>query len=347
MYLYSCLGCLYERYRQEQMLIEYGVNAVGNLLEVEAVSKDYGVKRVVNEVSFEVKPGEIMAMLGPNGAGKTTTIRMIMGITAPDQGRITFYLNGEGTNAVPKNRVGYLPEERGLYKEARVMDILLFLAGLKDITKETAKETAMVWLEKFGLENNAHSKIEQLSKGMAQKVQFIASIIHKPGLIVLDEPFSGLDPVSQDLFKEEIRALAEQGAAILLSSHQMNLVEETCDRIFLIHEGKKVLYGSLQDIKDEYGNYKVNIYSRSGIGSLAASPMISDYKRNGPRWILGLKGHIKPAQFLSSIPEDTPIDEISVSRISLHDIFVKVAKGGIDHETNYEDNDLGGHEKFA
>lgn len=301
------------------------------LLDVQSVQKTYGSKSVVKDVSFQAKAGQIMGILGPNGAGKTTTIRMIMGITLPDSGKVIFHQNGSMMPKVPRSRIGYLPEERGLYKEARVMEILLFLSGLKDLPKPVARKRAMEWLEKFDLGGHANSKIEQLSKGMAQKVQFISSILHEPQLIILDEPFSGLDPVSQDVFKEEIRNLAKRGTAILLSSHQMNIVEELCNQIFLIHQGQKVVSGTMGEIKELHGNYRVHIYSENGLGGLENSPLVAKQTRDDAKWTLNLKEQVTPAQFLSTIPEDAPISELSISRASLHDIFVKIAKGG-DHQ---------------
>lgn len=299
------------------------------LLSVEAVVKEYGRKRAVDAVSFEVQRGEIVGFLGPNGAGKTTTIRMIMGITAPDEGRIIYNVDGGQGNQVPKGRVGYLPEERGLYKEARVMDVLLFLAGLKGMDRKAAKARALEWLERFGLKEYAYAKVQQLSKGMAQKVQFIASVIHEPDLVVLDEPFSGLDPVNQDLFKNEIRRLAATGSAVLLSSHQMNLVEELCHRLFLIHQGKRVLYGSLYDIKAEYGAHRVRMLVTREGWEPPTSPLVESEEWDGNWYTCLLRPGVEPVEYLRSLPDDAPIEELNLSRISLHDIFVRTAQGGV------------------
>lgn len=297
------------------------------LLSVEGVVKEFGRKRAVDSVSFAVRRGEILGFLGPNGAGKTTTIRMIMGITAPDQGRITYHVDGRQENRVPKERVGYLPEERGLYKEARVMDVLLFLAGLKGMDKKTARARSMEWLERFGLKEYAFAKVQQLSKGMAQKVQFIAAVLHEPRLLILDEPFSGLDPVNQELFMNEIRQLAAQGCAVLLSSHQMNLVEELCERIFLIHQGRRVVYGALNDIKAAYGVHRVRMRLRDPGWRLPLSTLVESAEYDGPRATLLLRPGVEPAAFLASLPADAPIEEIAVARISLHEIFVRIARG--------------------
>lgn len=297
-------------------------------LVVDAVNKSFGDKHVVKNVSFQAQAGEILGILGPNGAGKTTTIRMIMGITAPDSGNIIFEMNGTQTRTVPKDLVGYLPEERGLYKEARVMQILLFLASLKNVPRHLAKQRAARWLAKFELEEYANAKVEQLSKGMAQKVQFIAAVLHEPKFIVLDEPFSGLDPVSQNLFKEEIRQLAASGAVVLLSSHQMNIVEELCDRIFLIDHGREVVSGRLADIKERYGNYRVYVDAPLGVDSLMRLPTVAGWEQvSEERWIIFLRDDARLEEFLHQIPLDAGLRELRVIRPSLHDIFVKIATG--------------------
>src|SRR5699024_1132535 len=231
------------------------------ILSVENLVKTFKDKKVLKNISFDVRKGEIMAILGPNGAGKSTTIRNIMRILYPDEGAITFHNNGG--EEIPRHKIGYLPEERGLYKNVKVLDILLYLADLKDYPLKKAKERALYYLKKFDLEGKENVSIDELSKGMGQKVQFISSIIHEPELLILDEPFSGLDPVSQDLFKQEIRRLADEGTAILLSSHQMNLVEQMCDRLFMINKGQRVIYGHINDVKAQYANFKCTIFGQN------------------------------------------------------------------------------------
>lgn len=297
------------------------------ILSVDQVVKRYGNLVPVDHVSFSVNRGEILGFLGPNGAGKTTTIRMIMGITVPDEGTVRFHGIGTNDGEIPKDRVGYLPEERGLYRESRVIDILVFLGTLKGIPAKEARAKGMEWLDRFGLGEYAKAKVSQLSKGMAQKVQFISAIIHEPDLVVLDEPFSGLDPVNQELFKAEILKLAARGTAVLLSSHQMNLVEELCERIFLIHRGKRVVYGTLREVKAEYGVQRVRLHASEGAWRPPDSPLIESAAREGDGWTLHLERGVAPLQFLRSLPPDAPIEEISVSRISLHDIFLRIAKG--------------------
>lgn len=310
-----------------------------NGLEVQGISKVYGSNTVVDNVSFHAPPGKILGVLGPNGAGKTTIIRMIMGITAPDQGNVFFKDQEEKNKGIPLASIGYLPEERGLYKDAKVMNILVFLAGLNDVPKNVAKERALKWLTKFELAEHTNSKVDQLSKGMAQKVQFIGSILHEPNFIVLDEPFSGLDPVSQDIFKAEIRALAATGATILLSSHQMNIVEELCDNLFLIHQGKEVVYGELQTIKEKYGNFRVNMLSSASTDIVLNTGLVAGFEELGQaRYRYILKDGVTPLQFTNSLPTDLEVRELTVSRPSLHDIFVQIAQGGAEFASNLENS---------
>lgn len=293
------------------------------MLTVEGLGKSFKDKRIISNISFEVKKGEIMALLGPNGAGKSTTIRNIMGIMYPDEGTITFH-NSAGKE-IPRNKIGYLPEERGLYKNVKVMDILLYLAELKDYPLDRAKQRTLDYLKKFGLEGKDKVSVEELSKGMGQKVQFIAAILHEPELLILDEPFSGLDPVSQELFKEEIRSLAANGTAILLSSHQMNLVEEMADRLFLIHRGTRVIYGPLSDVKKEYANFKCTINGANRHAMLQSLPEVERVQQNGESAVLYLSKHIQPAVWLKNLPAELDIQELSIDRISLHEIFIDIA----------------------
>jgi ABC-2 type transport system ATP-binding protein len=304
-------------------------------LELREVSKSFGEKQVVDKVSFASEGGEILGFLGPNGAGKTTTIRILMGIIAADEGKVIYRTEKGFSEIIPKSSIGYLPEERGLYKEAKVLNVLGFLAGLKSVAKKEARERALQWLDKFALKDYSQAKIEELSKGMSQKIQFIASILHKPKLLILDEPFSGLDPVSQDLFKAELRRLAEEGTTILLSSHQMNIMEELCNRIFLIHQGKEVFYGTLPEIKEKYGNYKVtlSVTENYDFNRLTGLSFVADSERlNALEYEISLKEKTQPGEFLTVIDKDCPIRELKVSRSSLHDIFVKIALGREENE---------------
>lgn len=298
------------------------------ILSVEKLGKSFKDKQILKDISFEVKKGEIMAILGPNGAGKSTTIRNIMGIMYPDEGKIKFH-NRNG-NEIPRDKIGYLPEERGLYKNVKIMDVLLFFAELKNYPLKKARERALKYLRKFDLEGKEKASIEELSKGMGQKVQFIASIIHEPELLILDEPFSGLDPVSQELFKKEIRELAKNGTAILLSSHQMNLVEELCDRLFMINRGQKVIYGTLEDVKREYANFKCSIRGKNDRSILERIKSVTRVETDHDHSILYLTSDVHLPSWLKELPEEINIEEMVIDRTTLHEIFIDIATGKLE-----------------
>jgi len=292
------------------------------LLSVENLHKSFKDRHVLKDISFEVRRGEIMAVLGPNGAGKSTTIRNIMGIIQPDEGNVHF----AGERGVPRHKIGYLPEERGLYKNVQVMDILMYLADLKGYPLKKARERAIFYLKQFGLEGKEQTKLEELSKGMSQKVQLISSILHEPELLILDEPFSGLDPVSQDQFKEEINKLANDGTAILISSHQMNLIEEICDRLFMIQNGKKVIYGTLDEVKTEYANFKCIIRGRNlDEQPINLIPQVQRREYKEGACMLYLDKGVEPTPWLRTLPDGLDIQELTLDRISLHEIFIDVA----------------------
>ncbi|MBT9177433.1 MAG: ABC-type transporter ATP-binding protein EcsA [Firmicutes bacterium] len=301
---------------------------MADLLSVRSINKTFGATRVVRDLSFAVQEGEIFGLLGPNGAGKSTTIRCILGIILPDSGDITFSFAKNGT---ARHSIGYLPEERGLYKDVPVLDIILYLASLKGYPLAKARQRAEVLLERFSLSKKGKAKVEELSKGMAQKVQFIASIIHEPKLLILDEPFSGLDPVSQDILKAEVRALAGQGTAILLSAHQMHLVEELCDRISLINQGQQAVYGRMIDIKTRFAEQKCVIHGDNGHIDFERLPAVRRAERDKAKTTLYVHASSSMAELLKELPVGTEIDELRIERISLHDIFVNVTQGGASH----------------
>ncbi len=300
------------------------------VLEVRSITKQFESVRAVGDVSFEVQRGEILGYLGPNGAGKTTSIRMILGIFQPDAGEISIHI-GEHSGRLLKERTGYLPEERGLYSDATVLDALVYFAELKGLSRAEARPLVLQWLGRFDLHEWANKKVERLSKGMQQKVQFIAAVAHKPDLLVLDEPFSGLDPVHQDLLKDVIRELRDGGAAIMLSAHQMNQVEELCDRIFLIDRGRRVLYGTLDEIKAQDGEHVVRLRFDGSAESLSALPGVKDLAIDGDRASLRLERGAGPDAFVRSLPATLAIREITVTRPPLHDIFVRTV-GRESHE---------------
>jgi len=226
-----------------------------HMLIAENIDKNYGAFKALNNVSIKVPKGSIFGLLGPNGAGKTTLIRIINQITMPDEGSVI--LDGENLKSHHIRDIGYLPEERGLYKSMKVGEQALYLAQLKGLTKAEAKERLKYWFEKFEISDWWNKKIQELSKGMAQKIQFIVTVLHQPKLLIFDEPFSGFDPINANLIKDEILQLREEGATVIFATHRMESVEELCDHIALIHESNKILDGKLIDIKREY---KSNIF---------------------------------------------------------------------------------------
>jgi ABC-2 type transport system ATP-binding protein len=300
------------------------------VLVVEGVSKRFGDVAAVRDVSFSATRGTILGLLGPNGAGKTTTLRMIMGIIDPDEGTMRFSLDG-GAGELNKERIGYLPEERGLYDDARVLETLVYLGELKGLSRAEAARRAGEWLSRLDLSSWANRKVESLSKGMQQKVQFAAAILHKPDLVVLDEPFSGLDPVHQDFIKDVIRGLRAERTAVVLSSHLMNQVEELTDEIVLIDHGQAVLSGSLDAIKEEHGIHVVRLRFRGDRDALAKDRRIEGLRVEGDRATFRLPRGVEPDGFVRSLPPGIVVREIAVERPPLHDIFI-AAVGRDDYE---------------
>jgi len=234
-----------------------------SILRLENVIKTYEKHTAVNNVSFEVPKGSVFGLLGPNGAGKTSLIRIITTITGADSG--TVYLDGEKLNSNHPSQIGYMPEERGLYKKMKVGDHLMYLAQLKGLSKKEAKAQINHWFDKFSITDWWDKKVEELSKGMQQKIQFIATVIHRPKLLILDEPFSGLDPINTNLIKSEIDEMHQNGTSIIFSTHRMEQVEEVCEHIVLINQGQKVLEGKVTDVKNRF---KDNLYKIKYTGTL-------------------------------------------------------------------------------
>jgi ABC-2 type transport system ATP-binding protein len=230
---------------------------MNTILSVENVTKTYGTFKALNKVSLAIPKGSIFGLLGPNGAGKTSLIRIINQITLPDSGAI--FIDGKPLQLNNIKDIGYLPEERGLYKSMKVGEQAIYLAQLKGMSKAEAKEKLSMWFEKFGINNWWNKKIQELSKGMAQKVQFIVTVMHKPKLLIFDEPFSGFDPVNANLIKDEILKLRDKGASIIFSTHRMESVEEMCDYIALINKSNKILDGKLSDIKNQFKENKFEV----------------------------------------------------------------------------------------
>lgn len=234
-----------------------------NIVEITEVSKFYGTKAAVKKLSLKVPKGCIFGLLGPNGAGKTSLIRMITTITRPDEGSII--LNGEPLNSKHPTQIGYLPEERGLYKKMKIGEHLLYLGQLKGLSKKVATSYAHEWLQRLDLDSRWNENVENLSKGLQQQIQFIATVIHKPPLLILDEPFSGLDPINTNRLKDEIRRLNKEGTSIIFSTHRMEQVEEICEYIALVNQGENVLEGSVNEVRERY---KQNHYALHYKGQL-------------------------------------------------------------------------------
>lgn len=298
------------------------------LLEVKDLQKQYATQKAVDTISFSIEKGKIFGLLGPNGAGKTTLLRMITGIFYPDAGEILF--NNKPFNAEnDRAKIGYMPEERGLYKKMKIGEQALYLARLKGLDKHTALERAKFWFQKLQMESWWNKKVEDLSKGMGQKLQFVTTVMHEPELIILDEPFSGLDPMNANLIKDEIYALAENGTTIIFSTHRMEQVEEICDHILLMNKGKKILDGSVDAVKQ---SFKKNTYQLSFLNKLLPEHLAihlfevmhasdkaltikinQDYSTNDI-----LQYFINKGVFIHSFTEILP---------SLNDIFIQLVEG--------------------
>ncbi|MDD2556393.1 MAG: ATP-binding cassette domain-containing protein [Syntrophaceticus sp.] len=297
------------------------------ILNVKNLTKSFGPKKAVEEISLSVLRGEVMGLLGPNGAGKTTAIRMIMGILTPDAGEISFNFSGS-PQPLDKRKIGYLPEERGLYEDVRVIDNLVYLAELKGKPACEARREGRQWLERFDLGDYADQKLEKLSKGMQQKVQFVASILHRPQLVLFDEPFSGLDPVNQDFFKDIIRQLQDGGTTVLLSAHQMNLVEELCDSIFLINHGRPVLSGKLQAIKESYKEDIVELRydPAEGSGFLKMIPGLRILQEQPGLAVMRYSGSGDINALLQEFSSRLTVRALTVKKPPLHEIFIETVR---------------------
>jgi ABC-2 type transport system ATP-binding protein len=295
-------------------------------VEVSHIVKSFADKAAVDDLSFSVAQGEIFGLIGPNGAGKTTTIRMMMDIIKPDSGEISVF--GEKLSEASKNRLGYLPEDRGLYKKLTVIESIIYLASLKGMNSHAAEQKADVLLNQTGMLPNKLKKIDELSKGMGQIIQFIITIIHDPELVILDEAFSGLDPVNTEMLKGLIVELRNKGKAIILSTHQMNQVEELCDRILMVNNGKSVLYGNLREIK---AKYRTNSVIVDVDGELGDVPGIAGKRAHKDYIELILDENTTPQQVLERLVErGVAINRFEVAIPSLNEIFLELA--GKNHE---------------
>lgn len=293
------------------------------MLEIKEVTKQYANHKALDGVSITIPAGTIYGLLGPNGAGKTTLIRIINTITAPDSGEVL--LNGKRITPADVQRIGYLPEERGLYKKMKVGEQVLFLAQLKGMPKAEALKELKIWFRKFEIEGWWNKKIEELSKGMAQKIQFITTVLHKPDLLILDEPFSGFDPVNTELIRDEILKLRQNGTTIVISTHNMESVEQLCENISLVHRSKIVLQGNVANIRRQFSSHTFRVKSQTQIPLIASEIEVISTECINQQWIYTLR---KPPfwsknELLTTLMNQVEICSFEELLPSMHEIFVK------------------------
>lgn len=292
------------------------------IVEVEQVSKAFGPVRAVDQVSFSIERGEFFGLLGPNGAGKTTTIRILLDLFKPDLGRVSI-LNGPMTEE-KKNRIGYMPEERGLYQDLPLERVLTYLAALKGLSPAETRTRLADYLERFDLAQHRRKKVKELSKGMQQKAQIIATIIHRPELLIIDEPFSGLDPVNTQMVKDLLRSLHREGTTVIMSTHQMHQVEELCDRILLINQGRIMLYGQLDEIRRRFSDHALLV--RVG-GDLPDLPGVLSREPVNGATRLNLAPGTEPQGILYALVERRiPVEQFEVAVPTLDEIFIRVVR---------------------
>ena len=297
-----------------------------NILELKNLQKHYATQKAVDDVSFSIKQGSIFGLLGPNGAGKTTLLRMITGIFYPDSGDLLF----DGKPFDPQNdfvHIGYMPEERGLYKKMKIGEQAMYLAQLKGLSKSEALEKIKFWFKKFEMESWWNKKVEDLSKGMSQKLQFVTTVLHEPKLIILDEPFSGLDPLNANLIKDEIYGLAQRGSTIIFSTHRMEQVEEICDHIILMNLGKKILDGTVTDVKQQFKENKFNVQFK-GQPTELASPIFTIEHQEKQQLIVKINEGYNSNHVLNYLlQQDVLIERFNEILPSLNDIFIHLVEG--------------------
>lgn len=300
------------------------------VLRVSSISKSFLNVKAVNSISFSVEHGDIYAFLGPNGAGKTTTLRMLLDIIKPDCGHIEWKQNGKQNLVPDAGQIGYLPEERGLYLDIPILKSLVYLATIRGMEKAHAKKSAMEWLERLGLADRAKEKLQVLSKGNQQKIQFVASILHKPKFVILDEPFSGLDPINQEIFIDFIKEINNQGTTILISAHQMSLVEKVANKLFLINNGKEVYNGSLSGLFQSFGEKIIielqlespfNETTFQNLNGVESVNRIDDLR---VKVTFGQKTKLK--NVLNDLTKVDGICDITSYKPDLHEIFLQLVK---------------------
>jgi ABC-2 type transport system ATP-binding protein len=297
-------------------------------IELKNVSKSFGKFRAVDGLSFRVPRGTIFGLLGPNGAGKTTTIRMTMNITAQDSGEINVL--GHPMDRVTQNRIGYLPEERGLYRKMKVLDHLYFLAAIKEVSRETARARIEEWLDKMELRPWLNKKVDELSKGMQQKLQFIATIVHDPEVLILDEVFSGLDPINTALVKDYLSAFRAKGKTIVFSTHVLEQAEKLCDEICLMAKSKKILEGNLKELKREHAEGQIRMSLRAGPAEVAALPGVSASRAVNGAYVISLTPGTDRQRFLRAALDKYEVNSFSDREPELEEIYLAaVQKAGL------------------
>jgi len=295
-----------------------------SIVDVSHVSKSFGDLKAVDEVSFTVERGEIFALLGPNGAGKTTTIRLMLDIFKPESGQVSI-LGGKMDEA-KKDRIGYMPEERGLYQDISLERVLIYLASLKGMKVEEAKQRANMYMQRFDLAQHKQKKIKELSKGMQQKAQIISTLLHRPELVIIDEPFSGLDPVNTQMVKSLLLDLHREGVTIIMSTHQMHQVEELCDRILLINHGRAVLYGALDDIRRQYSGHAVMVRPHGDLPKVL--PGVEQVEAHNSTSKLILASGTSPQDVLRLLVEqNVDLEKFEIATPTLDEIFIRVVQG--------------------
>lgn len=296
------------------------------VLELDNLVKDFNNKRAVDHFSLKLKRGEIQGLLGPNGAGKTTTIRMILNIIAPDSGSIKIL--GRSFSEKMKNRFGYLPEERGLYRKLKVSEVLSFFGELKGMKKSQIRTKGLELLKKFELENYIDKKVEELSKGMAQKLQFIITILHSPELLILDEPFSGLDPINIELVKDIILEKKREGITIIFSTHLMEYAEKIVDTVVMIDKGKKVIDGNLQDVKATYGTKFLKVTYDGDSGFVSSLDYVKGVEDYGREMEIELADIAHKNKLLKDLVAKLSLNSFQVTEPSLNNIFIRKVNEG-------------------
>ncbi|RCW48914.1 ABC transporter ATP-binding protein [Paenibacillus prosopidis] len=299
-----------------------------NPLKVENVFKQYGDKTAVNGISLEVGEGEIYGLLGANGAGKTTTMRMVLGLIYPDEGKILYH--GKSYSSGQLRNLGYLPEERGLYPKVRVSDQLIYLAQLRGMSKKDAERSLKQWLDRFEVPEYYNKKVEELSKGNQQKIQFIAGVIHSPKIVILDEAFSGLDPVNVELLKSTVKELRDAGTSILFSTHRMEHVEELCRNITILHRSNVVLKGNLKEIKKQFPKERVILSTETEVSGLDNLTGVTGVTRHEYGYEIGIANESAGGEILRHAMGQSTITRFEIKEPTLNEIFIKTV--GDSHE---------------